>query len=307
MSDQAEQRRAAAASDLVAAIGPGAAQPDAQLPQEVRQGPPVTRKRPPTRKLKPGDLICGDCGEGNVETRKFCSRCGFSLAEAVTVKRPWWKRWLPARGAKVRKVGDRPKNRRGRSKGREALATAFRAVRRVVSLLLVVAGVVYGLYAPFRVWVNERVVAAKQGVERLVLPQYDPVSPVEVRATSELPEHPGAMAADGFSNTYWSAPLAGPEPTLVLRFDRAVTLSRAIVRGGANDDFQGLHRPQRLHLVFSTGKTADVDLKDNPDPQEVEIANGEGASSVEVHVVSVFRSVKGSDVALTELELFERS
>ncbi|MGH3862287.1 NADase-type glycan-binding domain-containing protein [Actinokineospora sp.] len=295
-----------AAGNLVVPITPGGPQPDAVLPQEIKKAPPP-KKRPPTRKLKPGDLICGDCGEGNAETRKFCSRCGASLAEAEIVKRPWWKHLIPRTGAKVRKSGDRPKgSRRGKSKFGEAFAATFRAVRRVVAVLLLVAGIVYGVSGQFRGWVNERAFALKHQAEKIIFQQYVPVSPVEVSATSQLPDHPGPAATDGFSNTFWAAPGVGPEPTLILRFDREVSISRALIRNGSAEGFQGLHRAERLHFVFNTGRTADVTLKDNPDPQQVDIASGDGATSVEIHVVSLFRSVKGTDLAVSEIELFQK-
>jgi hypothetical protein len=57
--------------------------------------------------------------------------------------------------------------------------------------------------------------------------------------------------------------------------------------------------------VFSTGKTTDVNLQDLPDPQTLEIENGEGVTSVEIHVVSTFRAVKGNTLAISEFEFFE--
>ncbi|SDH80695.1 hypothetical protein SAMN05192558_105141 [Actinokineospora alba] len=295
-----------AAGNLVVPVTPGGPQPDAVLPQEIKKAPPP-KKRPPTRKLKPGDLICGDCGEGNAETRKFCSRCGTSLAEAEVVKRPWWKRLIPRTGAKVRKSGDRPKgSRRGKSKVGEAFLATFRAVRRVAAVLLLVAGIVYGVSGQFRGWVNERAFALKHQAEKIIFQQYVPVSPVEVTANSQLPDYPGFAATDGLKNTYWAAPGTGPEPTLVLRFDREVSVSRALVRNGSAEGFQSRHRAERLHFVFNTGRTADVTLKDHPDPQEIDIANGDGATSVEIHVVSLFRSVKGTDLAVSEIELFQK-
>ncbi len=38
---------------------------------------------PPTKEPSAGDLVCGQCGEGNEPVRKFCRRCGNSLATAV--------------------------------------------------------------------------------------------------------------------------------------------------------------------------------------------------------------------------------
>ncbi|UVS80831.1 zinc ribbon domain-containing protein [Actinokineospora sp. UTMC 2448] len=277
-----------------------------ELPQQPKPAAPVTRKRPPTTKLKPGDLVCGECGEGNAPTRKFCSRCGTSLADAEVVKTPWWRKLLPKGGAKVRKTGDRPKGtRQGQSKFAETAGAVFRATRRVVSILLLIATIAYGVSSQFRGWVNERALGAKQWVEELVLPQYDPVSPIAVKATAALPDHPGEAAVDGNTKSYW-ATSGNSKPILILTYDRPVDLEKAIVRAGAQDGFQSMHRPRRLHLVFDTGRTADVELKDQPDPQEISFENGQGARSVEIHVIDVFKSVKGTDLAFTEIEMFIR-
>lgn len=283
---------------------------DAVLPQEERKKVAPAR-RPPSRKLQPGDLICGECGEGNNETRKFCSRCGHTLATAQQVKRAWWRRLIPKGGAKVRKSGERPNTAgsRGGSKFGMWVKSTFRVVRRVVAVILLVGGLLYGVFAPFRAFVNERVLAVKAGAERIIFPEYTPVLPTGIDAPIGLPDHPGAMASDGFSNTYWAAPMSdgGAEPVLVLSFDSSADIGRVIIRNGASDTFQARHRAKRLHLVFSTGKTSDLDLIDAPDPQQLDVENGEGATSVEIHVVDIFRAVKGTEVALTEIELFNES
>jgi hypothetical protein len=271
----------------------------------------AVRRQPPSRRLRPGDLICGDCGEGNQETRKFCSRCGNSLAEAEVVKTPWWRKLLPRRGAKVRKSGDRPKRsgRGGKSKAGLFASNTFKLVRRTITIALLIGGLLYGILPPFRGWVNQQYVTVKHKVEAMIFPQYLPVSPIkgDFKCPVELPPSNGcAQVTDGFSNTFWAAPRPGPEPVVVLQFGRSVDLKRIIVRNGAGDDFQGNHRARKLHLVFSTGKTADVNLVDNPDPNQYEVDNGEGASSVEVHVVELFESVKGSNLAIAEIELFEK-
>ncbi len=286
-------------------------QPDAIEPQESRKKVAAVRRQPPSRRLRPGDLICGDCGEGNVETRKFCSRCGASLLEAEVVKTPWWRKLLPRRGAKVRKVGDRPKRRGrgGKSATSVAVSSTFKLIRRIVTIAVVLAGIAYGVFAPFRGWVNQEYTTAQNTVKGWILPKYDPVSPTkgDFKCPAQVPpEHGCDKAVDGFSNTYWLAPVNGPQPVIVLRFGRSVNLARAIIRNGANDDFQANHRARKLHLVFNTGKTSDIDLLDNPDPNQYDVHNGEGASSVEIHVVDLFQSVQGPNLAITEIELFEK-
>src|SRR5207302_9274006 len=71
-------------------------QPRAVLPQDARPQRAVS-KAAPTHPPQAGDLICGECGEGNAATRRFCSRCGASLAVAERVRIPWWRRLFPKR------------------------------------------------------------------------------------------------------------------------------------------------------------------------------------------------------------------
>ncbi len=299
----------AEASELVAPVtGKATAQPEAVVPQEAQKKPPQVRKQPPSKKLQPGELVCGECGEGNAPTRKFCSRCGTSLAEAQVVKTPWWRKLLPRRGAKVRKAGERSKRRGrgGKSKLGVAVSATFKVVRRVVAIALILGGIAYGLFAPFRGWVNERAAEAKGTFERIVFPQYVPVSAAEApTASAALPKHPANLAVDGASDSFWAAPVGPKEPNMVVKFDRTVDLARLIVHNGDGGDFKGTFRAQKLHLVFSTGKTTDVDLQDLPDPQTLEIENGEGVNSVEIHVVGTFKAVKGNTLAISEIEFFE--
>lgn len=51
--------------------------------------------------------------------------------------------------------------------------------------------------------------------------------------------------------------------------------------------------------MSSTGKTDDIDLADTPDPQEVHVANGAGATSVELD-----RLLNGDDAVVSEVEFF---
>ncbi|HEX6353563.1 zinc ribbon domain-containing protein [Actinophytocola sp.] len=291
-------------------VGTASSQPDAVVPQEARTKPPQVRRQPPSKKLQPGDLVCGECGEGNSVTRKFCSRCGTSLAEAEVVKTPWWRKLLPRRGAKVRKSGDRPKGRGrgGKTKLGLIVSNTFKVARRVVALLLVLGGVAYGMFTPFRGWVNERAAEAKGTFERTFFPQYAPVSAAEAPVGSLVsPEHPPNNAVDGKSDSYWAAPLGAVEPNMVVKFDRTVNLAKLIVHNGDGKGFKETHRAQKLHLVFSNGKTTDVNLQDRPDPQTVEIENGEGVNSVEIYVESTFKSASGIDasLAISEIEFFE--
>jgi hypothetical protein len=213
------------------------------------------------------------------------------------------------RGPRVRRQGSRPGRdgiRRTGVRLGELVRQVFRALRAVVALAAVLALLLYATYAPFRGQVNSQAMMVVSKVQGIFVTRYVPVHPVKVTATAEQPGHPAAMVADNATNTYWSAATGGVEPALVLTFDHPVDLRRALVRVGVGSDFQSTHRPQRLHLVYSTGKTDDVSLTDTPDQQEVALGNSAGATSVELHVVSLFRSLRGNDVAISEIELFER-
>lgn len=299
------QDRPAPAAAAPSGPGERKPQPEPLPPQPVRPRRPTVPvvTAPPTRRLQPDDLICGMCGEGNPPTRRFCSRCGESLQTATVVPTPWWRKLLRLlSGRRARPAGSRPR-RRPRLLSLRGL---FAAARRMLLVALLLAGLLYAIFPQLRSEVNERALAAKDRVESLILTQYVPVRPTSVTATGELPDHPAGAATDGFKNTFWTAPDAAAEPTLVLGFDRPTDLVRAIVHNGGGEDFQALGRPQQLHLVYSTGQTADVTLSDTPEKQEVEFGGGEGATSVEIHVVSTYRSVQSPGLALSEIELFER-
>lgn len=279
---------------------PSTEQPAVQQPTEQRTPRRPTPVGTETRPPSPGDLICGECGAGNGPTRKFCRHCGRSLAEAETVKRAWWRVLLPRRRSRKRTLGDRPR-RAGRSR---------RPVRRWIGRLLLgvvaFAGILYAAVPPFRGEVNQQALAAGTWVKDRFVTRFEPVRPTTVVATAMLPDHEANLAADNAKNTFWAAPVAGGEPTLVLSFDRPVDIRQAIVRSGNAADFQSAHRPAKLHLVYSTGRSFDVVLADTPDAQTVEIGESAGATSVEVHVVELHRSLKGDAVAISEIELFEQ-
>ena len=48
-------------------------------------------KVPTSRDLRPGDLVCSECGEGNDPSRKFCGRCGSFLANATAFPTKSWR------------------------------------------------------------------------------------------------------------------------------------------------------------------------------------------------------------------------
>lgn len=259
---------------------------------------PTTQHRPRVterRTARPGDLICGQCGEPNPPTRKFCARCGSALVEAAVVAEKWWRKFLPRR--KPPTAGTRPNRRVGTVRRRvgQILRWSF-----VVTLLTAVGA--YGLVPSFRNLINTQATSVIHSVKDIFGTDLTPVRPTGITATAESPDHPPGLAFDNATNTFWLAPVAPRPPALVLDFGREVDLREAIVRVGDPADLQAAHRPKKLHLVYPTGRTFDVDLADTPDPQTVRL---EGvASTVEVHVVEWHSSLRGNEIALAEIEFF---
>jgi hypothetical protein len=119
-------------------------QPTAVTP--MRPAAPTGRPKPArqasSRRIVPGDLICGECGESNAPARNFCSRCGTSLRDAVVAGTPWWRRIVPTRKRKAMEAGNRPwKNKHGTEKSRTTIASATWRIKRRPLLALGVLAV----------------------------------------------------------------------------------------------------------------------------------------------------------------------
>lgn len=299
-------------------------QTDAQRPQAPKPAAPTIQRRPPTRRLEPGDLICPECGEGNPSTRKFCSRCGTSVADAQVVKATWWQKLKRRKGPKKHQAGARPSARKTRkSFGSKIMGALFGGLGRVVGVIMLVGGLVYGILPNIRSTVNEQFSSAYSTVKGWISPDYVQVRPETdgVRANSQIKGQPGKLAADGFKNTVWLAP-QGKEPVLVVTFPAKVDLAQLIITNGIGQDVKKLSngkpstylsfaRAGTLHLVFDNGKDATVNIKqDVPKPQTIEFDNGEGVKRVEIHIPlkDVVQSSSKLDrpIALTEIEFFKQ-
>jgi hypothetical protein len=289
-------------------VTPGPAGPPSErAPQQARRRALAVERTAPSRRLRPGDLICGECGEGNAPARKFCSRCGNSLQEAERVKARWWHR-LRRQGPKVVAIsesGPASKSRRAPGKERHALRKVFRKIRVVGGVFVILAGVVYGTYPPFRNLINGKVNSVKQVIGKKVDQHFVPERPVTVKANLSAKGHPGRYATDGFTNTYWAAPFALTNyPTLTLTFDHRVTLERMIINLGAGDDFTAHGRPSLIVLVYSNKQSSTLTPQDTPKAQTLNLNHAIGITSVQIQVEGNRPGSAASDVAISNIELF---
>jgi hypothetical protein len=327
-------------SDLVAPIDEGKNQPaevgeklPERAPQATRPLAPAVTKTKPTRRLRPGDLICGQCGEGNPPVRKFCSRCGNSLLEAQHVKEPWWRRLIKPfrRGPRVVEVPDSDEAAEAgpASAGRHAAAHAagvrkslaahdpkhmmrkvYRRARLALGAVVVVAIILFGAFQPFRSLVFNKFDSVKSKIIGAVDIKYDPVHPISATANLQYKEYPGSNAVDSFLNTYWMAPYSTSDyPTLTLTFANPVTLERMIIYSGVSNNYLAYGRPSLLVLVFSNNKSATITPQDTPKEQTLDISNAVQVTSVKIEVEGTYPGTGSgrSKVAISDIELFELS
>jgi hypothetical protein len=278
--------------------------PTSVAPTVARPRPRPTTVEPPTRR-RPGDLICGECGEGNDPTRHFCRRCGARLDEAIAVQLPWYRRWWNrvfrpktyAAGDRKRRVG--PPNVTG---------AVFRVVRLAIAALIIVLLAAFLLIPSFHNLVVSRVTTAVTSVRKIVHPNFDPINPTGASASTATRGHPPGLTIDGFTNTYWAALPTDRSPFLKLTFASPSDLAEIGITSGASgtapaDQYLTQPRPHAVHLVFSDGSTQDLTLADSAKAQFFPIS-AKGATFVEIHVLSVWQTAGAapSSVAITEVE-----
>ncbi len=283
-----------------------------QVPQIARARALAVSKTAPTHRLEPGDLICGNCGEGNTPNRKFCSRCGDSLVEAAIVEAPWWHRFRRRRGPKTVKLGaEKGKAATGGSLHaprldiRHLVSTIYRKARVVVAVAIVVAGVIYGVFPPFRHEVNSIFTSEKKKLTGIVDRKFVPIHPVKCTAKSQVAGHSGGLVCDGFFNDYWLAPFqASPEPTITMTFAHPVTITMLILHNGAFGQYVQDGRPSSLHLVFSNDESFTITPLDTQQTQKFVIKHAVLIKSIVFQVTATYPGTQGANVAISEIELF---
>jgi hypothetical protein len=297
-----------------AASGARAPEVREQAPQIARARAIAVTKTAPTHRLQPGDRICGNCGEGNAPTRKFCSRCGESLTEAAVItKVPWWRRLRIRRGPKVVKLGTEHGRTASGSRVaapsfdiRHLLSQIYRKGRVLVAAAVVAAGVIYGIYPPFRTEVNSVFHSGKAKVSDIIPVKPVSITPISCKANAQVTSHPASNVCDGFYNNYWEAPWSVThEATVTMRFQHRVTLTSMIVFNGAYGAYDQNGRPSFLRLVYSNGESDTVPLQDTSTQQTITIKHALLITSVQFQVISIYQGqVNSSDVAISQIELY---
>ena len=293
-------------------VQPGSVQPEAVKPTAVRARPAARPKTAPARVVNPGDLVCGQCGEGNDPNRKFCRRCGASLQRATVFILPWYQRWwrrLTTR--KTRAAGDRPASRRRAIGGAGPgwLTGGFMKVLGIAIVLLVLLTIV----GPWRGHLRHDVSSDYHRVFNDVHPKYNPVHPFAATATTSAPGHPAANAIDGAVNTSWqtNAPDSGIGQSLKLRLGTVSNLDQIGFLNGDQDtpsSYLTEPRPEKVHLTAAGAHpySKDLTLKDTATFQTFTI-KAKDASSLTITVDTVYPSDQGKQASMAEVELFVKT
>ncbi|MFF4934830.1 hypothetical protein ACFY2H_39140 [Streptomyces griseofuscus] len=270
-----------------------------------------TRRQNP---LRPGDRICGDCGQGNSSSRRFCARCGGNLDEAQVVPRRWWHRLRRRRGPREVALtatgpGGRTEQQRIEQPG-ERRRRWFARMRIAGSGVMALTAVVYASYPPFRGYMDHETKAVRDKAIGIVRSQYDPVRPVKVTSATSIKDHAAESAADQFLNTYWAATFhEGAEATrkpcsLTFDFGRVVSLNQVIITSGALDKFTAHGRPRMVSLSFGNGKSMDLTLEDTAKAQTFALHGALAVRSVKMTVAEEYPAEDNKDVAVSEVEFF---
>ncbi|WP_370941869.1 hypothetical protein AB5J62_22445 [Amycolatopsis sp. cg5] len=281
-------------------------QPPEVLPQPVQRRVRAIVKTKPSRRLEPGDLICGACGEGNAATRRFCGRCGESLADAEIVLPTWGQRvklWF--RGRRRHQAGTRPGQKGTPEHRKWRFSVGLRRIRASIGVVMILLMLLYAAYPPFRTALNS---AAKE-IYQDVRPSLKPVRPVSVTASDprfETAPHVAANLTDQYTDTYWAAPWSEQRrPAFTVRFGGDYIISDIIVYAGASGDFVNNGRPSILKLTFSNNETVLLTPQDTADNQTLKVTKADLVNSVLVEVEDIYVPQNGkSDVAISEIEFF---
>jgi hypothetical protein len=305
---------AAVASTTPPARAPGTPVPDqpaARRPTYVPETPrPATPARPvEARVAQPGDRICSNCSEPNDPTRKFCRRCGTSLAVAAVqpeVRLPWWRRIFQRqpKAAKAYAAGERtgsmkPKGAKGAGSGRK-IPQVGTLIKGGLALLIGF-GIIGAVVFPS---IPQMLLSGSTGfvddIRKMFAPTFAPVHPIGATASSETADHTAGLAIDTFLNTDWQSTEA--TPTLTVTFQTAIDLGAVYVYSGTAKDFTTIRRPSKLEFIFPDGSSKTIDLVDDVKPQQFQI-DANDIKNLQVKVLET-AGPDGTPVALSELEFF---
>ena len=285
-------------------------------PRRARRPAAGTDGYPGSAVRRPGDIDCLVCRQFNPPTRHFCRRCGTELVvdDVVTTVAyaplTFWHRHV-RRDVRITTAGGRP-GRWGRAaSGGGGSGRGMRVMARVGAAVIAAAILLSYLgpvAQPLRDWYRH----LYRSVINKVDVQYQQQFAIGAQATSATPGHAPSLAVDDADNTYWmslpSKKTNGAGQSITVVFGTPTRIDRIGVLSGASSSQQAFlseARPDAIDITYNKS-TIHETLQDSKDFQRL-ATKIPGVLSITFTVRSVYTSVTGHRVAITELEFFTRT
>ncbi|MDX3452693.1 zinc ribbon domain-containing protein [Streptomyces sp. ME02-8801-2C] len=138
-----------------------------------------------------------------------------------------------------------------------------------------------------------------------------PITPVDIKATTETRDHPAANTSDGVSNSYWGA--KSPGASITYTFRAPFRLVDVIITNGAGatpKEYAPQARALEVDLETTTAsgekQTKKLTLNDKPGPQTFPTAVSD-VKTVRLTLKSPVGLTQGRQLAVAEVEFFKRS
>jgi hypothetical protein len=219
---------AAAVGGAAVKAGQPARQPErGRRPELFRQSAQKTaEKNLPPRVVRPGDIECPNCHQGNYPWRTFCRACGLELDQAKrqTERHGLWS-WLwftaaapiHAHRQKVVAAGGRPGRKYRQSEGAQRRRLSDRRHRPKFQLphwdhkrmkkilpILVIVMILFFTFGPYKKGFRHYYENAKNWVTGLE-PAFVQLYPVQTTASHFIGAFPAGNIDDGDTTTFWAA------------------------------------------------------------------------------------------------------
>lgn len=258
--------------------------PPVPPPPSMRVTPPASLAPP----LRPGEVLCPDCGWGNEPVRRFCRHCGaaFGAPPGLTAAEPS----LPA-GQRRRPPADR--------------------LRVPLILGAVVVLALAGGAAAWLLWPAKAASHPKTNVSTATTTSVVDLDVLKASASSTLPSDGGLTytvqnTLDGNPDTAWNSDGRkvgrGVGVTLTYTFAKPVDLRRITIVNGYTKGirYQQNGRIKRLHVSTDAGQQ-EWDLSDVRGEKQALAVRPGVTTQVVFRVDEVYPGQKFKDLALTEI------
>ncbi|MFM9446805.1 NADase-type glycan-binding domain-containing protein [Streptomyces acidiscabies] len=136
-----------------------------------------------------------------------------------------------------------------------------------------------------------------------------PITPVDIKASTQTPNHPPTNTSDGIRNNFWGAT---PGATITYTFRAPFRLVETIITNGAGatpKEYNAQARALEITLETTTSsgekKTKKITLNDKPGDQTFHTAVSD-VKTITLTLNSPTGLTQGRQLALAEVEFFKR-